>query len=107
MAITQGVPSVLNGQNGAAAKKPLIHEPLKLAGHLDDHKSFKVTPIIGTEFPNAHVAEWLQAPNSDELIRELAIISRHPIRDSLTTETVDGQGQSLSEALCFSGPKPT
>ena len=76
MAITQDAPPVLNGQNGAATHKPLINEPLKLRGHLDNHKSFKVTPIIGTEFPDANVVEWLQAPNSDELIRDLAITSK-------------------------------
>ena len=81
MAIIQDAPPAPNGQNGATTKiKPLIHEPLKLNGHLDNHKSFKVTPIIGTEFPDANVAEWLKAPNSDDLIRDLAITSRHPDR---------------------------
>ena len=79
MAITQDVPPVLNGHNGAATKKPLINEPLKLKGHLNNYKSFKVTPIIGTEFPDANVVEWLKAPNSDELIRDLAITSRYTI----------------------------
>ena len=76
MAITHESPlPVLNGQNGAAAhhNKPLIREPLKLEGHLDKHRSIKVTPILGTEFPDANVVEWMQAPNSEELIRELAI----------------------------------
>ena len=76
MAITQNVPLVLNGQNGAATKRSLINEPLKLKGHLDNHKSFKVTPIIGTEFPDANVVDWLKASNSDELIRDLAITSK-------------------------------
>ena len=76
MAIAQDVPRVLNGQNGASTHKPLINAPLKPRGHLDKHKSFKVTPIIGTEFPDANVVEWLKAPNSDELIRDLAITSK-------------------------------
>lgn len=79
MTVTQDEPLVLNGQNGAATKKPLINEPLKLKGYLSNHKSFKVTPIVGTEFPDANVVEWLKAPNSDELIRDLAITSRHTI----------------------------
>ncbi|PSR82931.1 TfdA family taurine catabolism dioxygenase TauD [Coniella lustricola] len=48
-------------------------EPLKLSGALDSYKSFEVTPIIGREFPEANLVEWLNAPNSDELIRDLAI----------------------------------
>jgi hypothetical protein len=51
------------------------HEPLKLAGALDQYKSFDVTPIIGREFVDVNLKEWLEAPNSDELIRDLAITS--------------------------------
>ena len=79
MAIAKDVLPVLNGQNGAATRKTLINEPLKLEGHLDGHKSFKVTPIIGTEFPDAKVVDWLKAPNSDELIRDLAITGKHEL----------------------------
>ena len=46
---------------------------LKLSGILDQFKSFDVTPVIGKEFPTADLAEWLRAPNSDELLRDLAI----------------------------------
>ncbi len=49
--------------------------PLQLKGVLNDFKSFDVTPAIGKEFPEAKLAEWLRAPNSDELIRDLAITS--------------------------------
>ncbi|KAI1376551.1 taurine catabolism dioxygenase [Hypoxylon crocopeplum] len=48
-------------------------EPLKLSGALDHFDQFDVTPIIGREFVDVDLAEWLQAPNSDELIRDLAI----------------------------------
>lgn len=51
-------------------------EPLKLSGALDKYESFDVTPIIGREFVNIDLAELLQATNSDELIRDLAITSR-------------------------------
>lgn len=54
----------------------LIREPLALKGHLEKYKSFNVTPVIGTEFPDANVAEWIQAPNSDDLLRDLAITSK-------------------------------
>lgn len=55
--------------------KGAVREPLKLSGVLDSYESFDVTPIIGREFPTANLAEWLDAPNSDELIRDLAITS--------------------------------
>ncbi|KAI2467546.1 TauD-domain-containing protein [Annulohypoxylon bovei var. microspora] len=48
-------------------------EPLKLSGALDQFKQFDVTPVIGREFIDVDLAEWLRAPNSDELIRDLAI----------------------------------
>ena len=50
-------------------------EPLKLNGALDQFESFDVTPIIGREFVDVNLKEWLEAPNSDELIRDLAITS--------------------------------
>lgn len=49
--------------------------PLKLSGVLDAFESFDSTPVIGREFPKASLVEWLNAPNSDELIRDLAITS--------------------------------
>ncbi|KAI1389996.1 TauD-domain-containing protein [Hypoxylon trugodes] len=48
-------------------------EPLKLSGALDQFKQFDVTPVIGKEFVDVDLAEWLRAPNSDELLRDLAI----------------------------------
>lgn len=50
-------------------------EPLQLKGALDSFKSFDVTPIIGREFVDVNLKDWLRAPNSDELIRDLAITS--------------------------------
>ncbi|KAJ4362351.1 hypothetical protein N0V83_010444 [Neocucurbitaria cava] len=37
------------------------------------HKQFDVTPVIGREFKDVNLKEWLRAPNSDDLIRDLAI----------------------------------
>ncbi|QKX61320.1 uncharacterized protein TRUGW13939_08468 [Talaromyces rugulosus] len=48
-------------------------EPLQLKGALDQYESFDVTPVIGKEFPTVSLKEWLRAPNSDELLRDLAI----------------------------------
>jgi hypothetical protein len=48
-------------------------QPLKQTGVLDQYESFDVTPVIGREFPKANLVDWLNAPNSDALIRDLAI----------------------------------
>lgn len=61
-----------------STKHALVQEPLELGGHLKKYKSFKSTPIIGTEYPDANLAEWLTASNSDRLIRDLAITSNIP-----------------------------
>ena len=50
-------------------------EPLKLSGALDHLEQFDVTPVIGREYANVDLVELLRAPNSDELIRDLAITS--------------------------------
>lgn len=55
-----------------ALPKGLKNEPL------DGFKWFDVTPVIGREYPTANLKEWLQAPNSDELLRELAITGEQP-----------------------------
>jgi hypothetical protein len=52
-------------------------EPLKPTGVLDAFDSFDVTPVIGREFVGVNLAKWLRAPNSDELLRELAITSEY------------------------------
>jgi hypothetical protein len=52
-------------------------EPLQLQGALDKYESFDVTPIIGREFPSVNLKELLEAPNSDELLRDLAITSQY------------------------------
>ena len=74
---------------------PSHKEPLRLKGTLDQYDSFDVTPIIGREFPTANLKEWLEAPNSDELLKELAITSQflrfsqrvpiYPIAETLVT----------------------
>lgn len=64
-----------NGLKEASKPTSSSKTPLKLKGVLDQFKSFDVTPVIGKEFPDASLVEWLRAPNSDELIRDLAITS--------------------------------
>lgn len=58
-------------------------EPLKPSGALDKYDSFDVTPVIGREFRGVNLKEWLEAPNSDDLIRELAITSEQCSRELL------------------------
>jgi hypothetical protein len=71
--VTPVVPIV----EGNIPAKSLQKEPLKLSKALDSFESFDVTPVIGREFPTANLKEWLQASNSDELLRDLAITSKY------------------------------
>ncbi|KAF1814347.1 taurine catabolism dioxygenase [Eremomyces bilateralis CBS 781.70] len=78
-------------------------EPLKLSGALDQFQQFDVTPVIGREFVDVDLAEWLNAPNSDELLRDLAItISQRGVvffrkQDNLTDEIQKRITQRLGE----------
>lgn len=60
-------------QNPLANGGRLSKIPPQLSGAFATVTSRLVTPMVGTEFPDANLAEWLRAPNSDELIRDLAI----------------------------------
>jgi hypothetical protein len=64
-------PSALDGSPESQHR-----EPLKLSGALSDYEHFDVTPVIGREYPTSNLVEWLNAPNSDEIIRDLAITSQ-------------------------------
>jgi hypothetical protein len=70
-----------------AVQEPAIEtqhkEPLKLSGALDHFESFDITPVIGREFVGVNLARWLRAPNSDELLRDLAITSMPPNFDNI------------------------
>ncbi|KAH6613139.1 taurine catabolism dioxygenase [Boeremia exigua] len=77
--------SVSQSARSPCLRRGLAHEtsfakPLKLKGVLETFKQFMVTPSVGTEFPEANLVEMLKAPNSDELLRDLAItISRRGV----------------------------
>lgn len=63
-----------NGSKNADEAVRIDHrEPLKPSGKLAGFESVDVTPVIGTEFKSAKLLDWLEAPDSDELLRELAI----------------------------------
>lgn len=52
-------------------------EPPRYSGTLDHFRSFDPTPNTGREFPDANLADWLRAPNSDDMIRDLAITGKY------------------------------
>ncbi|KAK8213424.1 hypothetical protein M8818_002724 [Zalaria obscura] len=78
-------------------------EPLQYSGSLDQYESDDVTPSIGTEFPGANLVDFLNAPNADELLRDLAIkISQRGVvffrkQDDLTDELQKHLIQRLGE----------
>ena len=69
-------PSAIDVESLPTRSKSEHREPLKLSGVLDAYESFDVTSAIGREFPKASLVEWLNAENSDELLRDLAITSK-------------------------------
>ena len=77
--------------------------PLKSSGSLDAHESIDITPVIGTEYPTANLVEWLQSPNADTLLRDLAIkISERGVvffraQDNLTNDLQKVLIQRLGE----------
>lgn len=63
-----------NGTNGNSSAAPkLRQEPLKNSGSIDYLEYVDVTPIIGREYPTAKIKDILDAPNSDQQLRDLAI----------------------------------
>ncbi len=50
-------------------------KPVQATGALDSHEHIELTPVIGREYPNLNLVALLQAPNSEELLKELALIS--------------------------------
>ena len=70
---------------GVEAPTQTSRKPLELKGVLDQYQSFDVTPVIGREYVDVNLKDWLRAPNSDELIRDLAITSTPQIPVSSIT----------------------
>ncbi|KAI9733103.1 MAG: hypothetical protein M1834_003650 [Cirrosporium novae-zelandiae] len=81
----------------------LKRKPLKPTGVLDQFESFEVTPTIGKEFLNVNLKDWLRAPNSDELLKDLAItISQRGVvffrrQDDMDNELQKELAQRLGE----------
>lgn len=54
-------------------------KPLQLTGALDNFSFEDLTPATGREYPTVNVVDnIINAPNSDELIRDLGITSMSP-----------------------------
>ncbi|KAL4728739.1 hypothetical protein ACLX1H_003138 [Fusarium chlamydosporum] len=68
---------VPNGNTNGDTEHSRLNKPLGLSGSLEAYPSFKVTPVIGTEFSDANVVEWMKSEHSDELLRDLAITVSH------------------------------
>ena len=49
-------------------------QPLQYSGSLDKYEHFEVTPVIGREYPKLAIKDLLDAPDSDTLIRDLAVV---------------------------------
>jgi hypothetical protein len=89
-------------QVAPATLKALQREPLKPTGTLNSFESFDATPVIGREFTNVNLKEWLRTPNSDEILRELAITSKSPCSSRCLTQARITT-QYRSAGLPFSG----
>ncbi|KAF2475221.1 taurine catabolism dioxygenase [Lindgomyces ingoldianus] len=90
-------------QTEVAPKTLKVSKPLQPSGALERYESFDVTPVIGTEYPTLKVTELLDAPNADELLRDLAIkISQRGVvflraQNDLTNELQKALIQRLGE----------
>lgn len=75
-----------NAAVGSLSLSGAVVSPLEPTGVLDQYKPVDLTPIIGRQFSELQLKKLLYAPNSDELLRELAITSEssrsHPRRRS-------------------------
>ncbi|KAK1997947.1 TfdA family taurine catabolism dioxygenase TauD [Colletotrichum falcatum] len=96
----EALPKVLTGHR----------EPLKPSGALDRFEHFDVTPVIGREYPTLDLKELMRAPDSDELMRDLAItIAQRGVvffrkQDNIDNELQKELVQRLGE---LSGKPPT
>ena len=72
-------PSAVSGEavkEVLTGKKKTHPEPIRATGVLNKFKSDDLTPVIGTEFPEINIVDdILNAPNADELLRDLAVTS--------------------------------
>ncbi|KAK3075636.1 hypothetical protein LTR53_000878 [Teratosphaeriaceae sp. CCFEE 6253] len=70
--ITETVPIAVDLQPPTIHSKLGKATPVQLNGALAREMFFDVTPVIGREYPDASLKDWLEAPNADELLKDLA-----------------------------------
>ncbi|CAO1623222.1 unnamed protein product [Sympodiomycopsis kandeliae] len=73
--VTPVAPAASKANAAAAANGASFPRPLQLTGILDQYEFSESTPVIGREYPTLQAKELINAPNADELLRELAIIT--------------------------------
>jgi len=79
-----------------------LTSPLKYSGLLDSYKFFDSTPVIGREFQDLQVTDLLGSPNSDSIIKDLAVtISQRGVvflkNQDVTTTQMKELASKLSE----------
>jgi len=62
-----------------------IVKPLKPNGSLDRFERFNLTPEIGTEFFNTSLAEILRADDAEDLLHDLALLSKSLLQMATTS----------------------
>jgi hypothetical protein len=100
-------PSAIQPEESLAVRTS-TKKPLKASGALEKLNHFDITPVIGTEFPEANLVELLESPNSDELLRDLAIKSKLlQTSVQLLSDLPAKHGQSRREELSSSALRTT
>ncbi|KAJ3306307.1 hypothetical protein HDU76_004842 [Blyttiomyces sp. JEL0837] len=96
-------------KNNLSINNQLHRAPLVPSGALDAYEKFDVTAHIGTEFKNGvQVVDLLNAPNSDDLIRDLAIlVSRRGVVFFRSQEINTEQQKELASRLGTLAGKPS
>ncbi|WWC85146.1 uncharacterized protein L201_000003 [Kwoniella dendrophila CBS 6074] len=82
--------------------------PLKYSGSLDGYTHFEVTPSIGREFgKDLQLSQILKAPNSDDLIRDLAVlISRRGVCFFRAQDVSQDEMMELQKRISTSAGQP-
>lgn len=88
----------------------MVAAPLSFTGSLSAYESYDETTHIGTRFPNKSVqlSQLLNAPNSDELIKDLATLVSHRGVVFFTDQDIEiGQQKELGRRLGELSGKPS
>jgi hypothetical protein len=79
-----------------------IIEPLKPNGSLDRFERFNLTPEIGTEFVNTSLAEILRADDAEDLLHDLALLSKSLLQATSTSRNgLTSRHSSINTRSCL------